>query len=215
MRLLLLTAAIFCSSFAFGQSSKMLWTDVETSSIDAAKFSEGETLPVQFRSMSLDLAGMKTYLENAPKETDPNRKEHLLNIDIPLPSGKYETFQIWETTMMQSGIAARYPHIRSFMGTNPETGSMVMMDYGVQGFHASVRAVGATYFIDPLSENTDDLYISYDLKDDLDFVGFADDLTCGHESHDIQNLLQGSTERTVANRGVGEPAVQRLSLIHI
>lgn len=209
MRPLLLTAALFFSLSIFGQSSKALWSDVEEASIEAAKFPERETLPVKYRTLSLDLDGMKTFLQNAPKEAAPNRKENLISIEIPLPFGKYETFEIWETSMMQPGLAARFPHIKSFMGTNPETGSLLMLDYGVQGFHGSIRANGATYFIDPLSENTDKHYIAYALEDDKNLLGFSEEMTCGHESHGIEKLINGAADNTIASRGVADPALQQ------
>lgn len=185
----------------YAQSSSSLWSDITEAQLKMSPEAERQIFPKNYRLVALDLEGMKTYLEKAPTYSGKAEQE-TLEIEIPLPNGKMESFEIYEKAMMQAEIAARYPFIRTFIGRNPKTGSIVSIDYGFHGFHASVRTIGKTYYIDPYAQGQTDYYMTYDIKEDLENWGNPQKLSCGLTDNSVfEDYSNGlSKDQAVQNR---------------
>jgi quinol monooxygenase YgiN len=54
---------------------------------------------------------MRTYLENAPMEFQNG--DFTLPLEVPLPNGKTETFQLVETSNLSPELAAKFPDIKT------------------------------------------------------------------------------------------------------
>lgn len=176
---LTLLAFLVISQFLLAQNAANFWQDVQESQLKMPTTAERSIVPVKYRTLSLDLKSLKKYLSNAPMErTEAARKSPIL-LDFPMPDGNFETFQIWESPVMQPGLAARFPHIRSFSGRGKFTPSIAHLDYGDQGFHAAFRTTEGIIYIDPYAEGQQDYYIAYFVKDHQpDLSGFPA-LACG------------------------------------
>src|SRR5690349_12337624 len=58
-------------------------------------------------------------------------------IELPVPDGTYRTFHVWETPMMEKGLADRYPGIRTYTATADGSHMVTAkIDYTPFGFHA-------------------------------------------------------------------------------
>src|SRR4030095_15329561 len=90
-------------------------------------------------------------------------------LSIPRPDGSTERYKIVEAPIMEPGLAAQFPDIKTFRGQgidNPY--SSIRFDYTPAGFHAQVLAPdNGTYYIDPYYHiDADGPYVSY-FKHDL------------------------------------------------
>ena len=52
---------------SYSQSSSSFWNDIEENEAQISNTAERITIPNNFRMMSLDFEGIKTFLNNAPK----------------------------------------------------------------------------------------------------------------------------------------------------
>ena len=88
-------------------------------------------------------------------------------------------FEIFEKSNMDSRLTARFPHIKSYIGKNNESGDIVTITHGNQGFSASVRGIGKTYYIDNYAQGDTEHYMIYDIKEDPQNWGDPQKLACG------------------------------------
>ncbi len=87
-----------------------------------------------------------------------------LSLDVPMPDGSFETFQVKPSKVMSSQLAAKYPEILTFAGHGPD-GMEARFDLTPKGFHAMIFGPDGTIFIDPISQVSIDSYQSYYKKD--------------------------------------------------
>ncbi len=199
----------------YAQSSA-LWSDVEEAQLKLSSEVERQVFPNKFRLVSLDVDGMKSYLKDAPAYTG-KASQKTLEIEIPLPNNVMETFEIYEKSVMQSGIAARYPSIKTYLGSNPKTGSIIALGYGPQGFHAAISMVGSTFYIDAYAKGNSEYYMSYNVKEDLENWGNPQKLSCGLTDQSVfEDFSNGlSNDQAVRNRTRGALVDQKTFIIAI
>lgn len=142
------------------------WSDV-TSTQASKMLSTSKVYPERYRTLDLNYEAMKAQLLQAPaQEASHAMKLSAVVIEIPMPYGSFEKFNIVETPMMEAGLAAKYSNIKTYTGTSVENPSnIVKIDIGPYGFHAMVLSADGRYFIDPLSNATTTTYMSYYRKD--------------------------------------------------
>ena len=132
------------------------------------------TIPQKFRTVELNLRDMQTFLNTVKSENFYSSREATPVIEIPMPDNTTAKFHIWERSVMEPGLEAKFPTIKTYLGqgiTDPT--AVVTMDMTEMGFHTMVISnVSGNYFIDPYDQTTLTNYISYfrrDLKPRFDF----------------------------------------------
>jgi len=142
------------------QSFDNIWTDVQESSIPKDK---RFIIPSEYRSLSFNLANLKTYLQAAPTESQVLTDGMIpLEITLPTPEGKSEKFAIMETPIMEPALANKFPEIRTYGGQGlDDKTATIKLDVTPAGFHAMVISVNGTYYIDPYFLNKVKYYICY------------------------------------------------------
>jgi len=98
-----------------------LWQDVDASTIQAR--GEPWLQPQTARTVELDFSAMVARAGTAPME----RSGSTIRVALPVPDGGFAEFDIVESPVMEAGLAAKYPSIRTYSGQ------------GVQDTHARVR----------------------------------------------------------------------------
>ena len=142
--------------FLIAQSS--FWTDVDATQIALPRNSEQTLLPTQYRAVSLELDAFTKVLARSPEEFT-NQKG--LIISLPMPDGTMEDFEIWESTILEAGLAKRYPTLKTFKGQaikNPQL--TTRLGYTPLGFHGMIQSSEGAIFIDPLATNQTTYYTS-------------------------------------------------------
>lgn len=157
----LLTLTIFTFNIALAQSTNY-WTDVAESEI--VKNGTRQISPLQYRTVKLDIVGLKQHLANAPMEN--NSTESPLRLSFPMPDGTTQVFKIVESPIMESGLASQFPEIKTYLGVGIDDPlAKVRFDWTYKGFHAMIMTPNGWTFIDPYHSNTNEEYITYYKKD--------------------------------------------------
>lgn len=157
----LLTMA-FCLT-AQAQQSSQFWQDIAEASIvtDATRY----IIPNQYRSLALDIDQMRRFLSKSPMERIGQRlPANALIIQLPMPDGTWQGFQIVESPVMHPDLAAQFPAIKTYAGQGIDDPTATLrLDITLQGFHAMVLTSNGdgTIFIDPYALNDTRYYISY------------------------------------------------------
>lgn len=170
---------------SFAQSGLHLWTDIEESSISLSSAAERTVIPNHYRNLSLDFESLKTLLATAPMEYSAEGVP--INIQLPLPDGKMETFQLVESPVMMPGLAAKFPNIKSYLGWGVDNKSIkVRFDTSPKGFNASMMTPKGKVHISPYASHQTKHYISF-YKKDSNFDTEESRLSCGTDMASIRN----------------------------
>ncbi len=186
----LLFLLLFLSNLTHAnQPSTEYWQDVDESSFSAR--GERWIIPDEYRTLSLDYAGIQALLAQAPMEFTTAARIQPLEITLPMPDGSWQRFNVFESPIMADELAAKYPYIKSYAGQGVEdTTATIRFDVTPQGFHAMIISPNGTIYIDPYSSQETERYISYNKADfrsslqiDPDIV--LDELGAKEQIHEI------------------------------
>lgn len=113
------------------------------------------------RPLTLDAAGLRAALAGAPLEGQPNAAPVLLA--LPLPDGSTGRFRVVESPVMEPGLAAKFPAIRTYSGLGvDDPTATVRLDLTPAGFHAQILSdVNGTVYIDPATRTDTQHYLSF------------------------------------------------------
>lgn len=150
---------------AFSQNN--FWVEIPISKIQETT-SAFKQLPKQFNSLQLDTSSMSAFLRKVPVEFSIVAENNAPVISLPMPDGKLQRFAIYETIMMEQGLAASVP-IKTFGGRGiDDPTASIKIDYSPWGFHAMIlSSTQGSVFIDPYSNEQTSRYISYYKKNTL------------------------------------------------
>jgi hypothetical protein len=122
--------------------------------------------PSAYQAFTLNSSALVGRLAAAPDESAKGAAPATLR--LPAPNGDLVTFDVVESSVMESGLAAAHPEIKTYAGRSQDGRATVRFDVTPMGFHAFVRGArgGDAWFIDPAYNGDDSLYLSY-MGDDL------------------------------------------------
>lgn len=79
-----------------------------------------------------------------------------------MPDGKMAKFHVWESSIQEPGLEAKFPGIKTFVGQGVDDRyATIRLDYSPYGFHAQVLTVNGSFYIDPYARGEVNNYISY------------------------------------------------------
>ena len=124
-------------------------------------------IPEKFRPIQMDVVGMKNFLSTVYSENNFTNRNETPIIEIPMPNGTVAKFHVWERSVMEAGLEAKFPTIKTYIGQGiTDQSAALVMDMTEMGFHAMViSSVTGNYYIDPYDLSTVTNYISYYRKD--------------------------------------------------
>src|SRR5262245_40143053 len=119
MRSLIATGMILglAAQVAMGQARAVHegWTMLEDHPL-AVKQGEPWIRPGTYRAMSVQTQAMRGLLAKAPLEFTPLARQAPLPIELPRPDGTMALFTIVESPVMEPGLAAILPDVKTYMG---------------------------------------------------------------------------------------------------
>ncbi len=128
-------------------------------------------------------------------------------IPLPLATGDIKEFQLFETHVMEPGLAARYPEIKTYQLRGIENPNFSgRLSATPKGISAMIMSPTETYYLDP---DSDGLFRSYRKSTQIPAKAF----NCGVKGHDSSHPVSHITlaGRTAA-RVAGSMRVYRLAL---
>jgi hypothetical protein len=74
-------------------------------------------VPEKYRASSIDAQSVKTFLWSLPSEKNIlyNRNSTPI-LELPMPDGKMAKFHVWESSIQEPGLEAKFPEIKTFAG---------------------------------------------------------------------------------------------------
>lgn len=137
-----------------------LWTDFTETGLQAAGARWGTSVS-SYRAVAasndLQAALSRAPLENSTEAVSPQV------ISLPLPDGGYIQVSLLESPIMEAPLAARYPHIKTYIAWDPTNPAIHgRLDWASSlGFHAMLYTPDGVFFIDPYRRADTIHYISY------------------------------------------------------
>jgi hypothetical protein len=114
----------------------------------------------------LDSAALLARLKSAPMEFSGAAKTAPLEIELPGPDGKFARFRVVESPVMEPGLAAQFPEIKTYAGQGvDDLCATARFDWTPQGFHASVLTPAGCWYVDPYWKNDPTVCSSYYKRD--------------------------------------------------
>ena len=151
-----LVQCIFLNAFA-----QNYWTVITDKMIPE----ESQITAKNANYLNLDFSSFKNEVFQAPLKTAVTQWSDV-NIQIPLPNGTFEEYLVFEAPVMQDGLAAKFPEIKTFiLQSKTNRAHYGRADITHKGFHAMLNTTNGTLFIDPTSAVNNESYISYYKKD--------------------------------------------------
>lgn len=158
---------LLISGISFAQTDR-LWS--EGSRKTSSEIFENKSSITTPRIFSLDINGLKNVLAKAPKRLAAGEKSQII-VSFPNSEGKMENFKVKENSNFDPALAAKYPEIKSYVGTGLEDpNSTVYFSISPLGL-SSMEIYGdkSAVFIEPYTKDlsTYVVYKKSDKKDDL------------------------------------------------
>ena len=105
-------------------------------------------------------------MAGAPRERGRAARERPLVVSLPAPEGGFQRFAVQESPVMEPGLAAMHPEIKTYSGRGVDSpATTIRLDLSPLGFHASVRGPQGMWYIDPTAPLDPSRYQSYFRRD--------------------------------------------------
>jgi hypothetical protein len=145
-------------------AQKSFFSDISKTAIRATT-GKHDLDPEKYRSISLDVNGMKDFLWALPLEKNIiyNRNNTPV-LALPMPDGTIGRFHVWESSIQEKGLEDKFPEIKTFAGQGiDDPYATIRFDYSPYlGFHAQIlSAVTGRIYIDPYARGNINNYMSY------------------------------------------------------
>ena len=120
-------------------------------------------IPQKFRTSFMDVLAMKDFLWSLPSEQAARaNRSQMPVIELPTPDGGMAKFLVWESSIQEPALEAKFPDIKTFTGQGiDDPFATIRLDFGPNGFHGQVLTVNGSYYIDPYARGVLNHYISY------------------------------------------------------
>lgn len=141
-----------------------LWRDVAETRVQ--NVAARTIVPSRYRTLALDNARLAALLADVPPESRQNVRSSTATLTLPLPDGRYADFRIVQSPIMQPGLAAKYPQIRTYLGQGiTDPGATLRFDVTPKGLRAQILGAGGAVYVDPYQNNDTSHYIAYAKRD--------------------------------------------------
>lgn len=135
-----------------------------------------EIIPDKFKTSTANIAALKAYLWSLPDEKNVVNRRTAPVLELPMPDGSMAKFNVWKSSVMEPGLEAKYPEIRTFLGQGiDDPYATVRFDYNPYfGFSAQIlSAAKGTSYIEAYKKGNLENYQSFyksDYKKTQQFV---------------------------------------------
>jgi hypothetical protein len=161
----------------------------------------------RLHAATLDFSGMKSFTASAPRERAGTMLRAGdtagLTIALPHPDGGFRRFTLVESSIMEPGLAAKHPEIKTYRGVGiDDPKAMLSMDITPLGLHASVRSPNGGFYVDPYYRGDTTTYASYGRADLVNAHGTFTEGTSNEAVVTVSRSLVSATD-SVEVRGSG------------
>ncbi|MFT3981117.1 MAG: M12 family metallo-peptidase [Ferruginibacter sp.] len=165
--------SLFIVSLLFStvvSAQKNFFSDIAESAISIGS-GKRVTVPQKFRTTQMDYEAIKSFLATVPDKsvmiTNAQRAQAPVLI-LPMPDGSSARFRVWEASIQEPELQAKFPEIRTYTGQGiDDPFATIRFDLNPYfGFHGQIlSAKTGSIYIDPYARGNIQYYQSYYKKD--------------------------------------------------
>lgn len=153
--------------------------------------------PKHYQLLSLDKPTIKQILRKAPLEGTAATQQLPLIMTLPLPDGRFGRFRVEEAPIMEAGLAAEFPEIKTYRGQGVDDPTQVVrFDLSPLGFHAMILSPKGTIYIDPRTQSNTNEYMSYYRQEAIANIPRSQCLVKGSLQYEESHTRQGKGDST-------------------
>jgi len=148
---IILLMQLLASKINFAQTS--FWKASNQKAIDESNILSKPNFPNDYKVYQLDLQTLKSTLVNAPKQGTFFGQSNLVVL-FPVADGSFQRFAVFEWSIMDPALEAKYPIIKSYAAQGIDDPTATMRFSVTQfGLHAmTLSGNTSTCYIDPFSK---------------------------------------------------------------
>ena len=179
------------------------WTEIKEESLKSEN-SKKNQITGKYKTYQFDFEKTFNSLKTAPQEFINRSESEKMFIELPMPNGSIQTFEIFKTNLLHPNLQAKFPEIQTFGGkgtTNPA--ASIKLELTASGLHAQIlNGKGGTILIDPVFEKQKNTFISFEKSSIENRSNFTchveDNLEKAHnENHTHHNHRVGDCQMRV------------------
>ncbi|MEZ4961978.1 MAG: M12 family metallo-peptidase [Saprospiraceae bacterium] len=146
----------------FAQDTKSLWKETTVLPPETEKVIK----PSKFKAYTVDFEQLKQAFLKAPMEDFSNKSNGIV-IWLPMPDGNFERFRVYEYSMMEQGLMAKFPNIKTYIGKGIDKPHVqARISINILGFNAVISKYnGKTVSINRRYLSSDGVYQVYFMED--------------------------------------------------
>ena len=184
--------------FATGYSQS-LWTKTSPERVSTLAKVDRTTMPSDFQIYHLNYEALKVRLQAAPARESGAVSE--LIIPFPNTEGKLQNYIIYESSVMEPGLAVNHPELKSYVGKSVDDASAsIHFSTTIFGLHTVTRSSKGTFYIDPFTKDLQN-YIVFDRNSQIRERQFTCDVS--DEDDSFHKTANGGFENVAfANDGL-------------
>ena len=146
---------------AAAHPSRAFWQDVRGVAA-SARGAEVAVKATKFRSVTLDRTSLGGLLQGAPAEFSSAARQAPLVMVLPDPAGGFQRFSVVDSPIMEPGLAAKHPHIKTYSGRGiDDPSASLRLSVTQLGLQASVRSSKGAWYVEPYFRGDQSVYASY------------------------------------------------------
>ena len=158
----MLLLMLFSTVFLFAQNRNSYWKTITKETVASKQKVHRASHPRDFKVFELDLEKFQSSLVGAPLRGEFSGRSNVI-AEFPTPEGTFEQFRITESPIMEAGLAAKFPNIKTYkaVGIDDPTATM-RFSITVFGLHTmTLSGKRNSMYIDPYTEDRK-TYMVYD-----------------------------------------------------
>ncbi|MDP2008034.1 MAG: M12 family metallo-peptidase [Rubrivivax sp.] len=148
---------------AAAHPSRAFWLEQRgTPAATSARGTPRAVPATRLRAVTLDKLSLTGLLQAAPAERSAAARQNPLVFVLPDPAGGFQRFAVVDSPIMEPGLAARHPDVKTYAGRGIDDPTATLrMSVTPLGLQASVRAASGAWYVEPYYERDQSLYASY------------------------------------------------------
>ncbi|MCT4663601.1 MAG: M12 family metallo-peptidase [Flavobacteriales bacterium] len=148
--------ALLFSYFSFSQN--FIPVDEKNIQTNATR----HIVPDVFTTYQINLLSIKNSLNQAPHENTVSVENSNHFISLPDDQGNLLSYRVVESPIMESGLQAKYPNIRTYKIAQVENSAISgRLDISPYGLHFMIAGADGDMYLDPYSQHNTDFVMVY------------------------------------------------------
>ena len=141
-----------------------VFTDIAETEVQLARpNAERAITPTVYKTLALDEVLLQQLLKSAPGE---GASVSSVTLDVPLATGKVESFRLVEYSMMEPGLADQFPSFKTYRGVGVNDATRrIRLDWTATGFNAMLYLPEGLAIVRPYAKGDTEHYLSYFERD--------------------------------------------------